>query len=208
MTAGAGLSGGGTSGTIALANTGLLSLTAGTGISSTGGQSPTLSLNTAFSDARYAQVGAANIFTAPQTVNASPAATAFSASGYYGVWGSGVNGGVYGISSNNFGVVGNSGTGTGVFGTGGAYGVAGGGGSVAGVWGSQNGSGSGILGSANTAAGTAGTFNSVNGAKILSGQNSSAEVISIGRSRMEPGTASVVPCPGGLDRGVCLREAR
>ena len=45
VTAGTGMTGGGTSGTVTLNNTGLLGLTAGTGISSTGGQTPTLSVS-------------------------------------------------------------------------------------------------------------------------------------------------------------------
>ena len=56
VTAGSGLSGGGTSGDITLNNTGLLSLAAGTGLLSTGGQSPTLTLNTSFTDGRYLQL--------------------------------------------------------------------------------------------------------------------------------------------------------
>jgi len=45
VTAGTGLSGGGTSGTVTLNNTGLLGLTAGTGIASSGGQTPTISVS-------------------------------------------------------------------------------------------------------------------------------------------------------------------
>lgn len=56
VTAGSGLSGGGTSGDITLNNTGLLSLAAGTGLFSSGGQTPTLSLNTSFTDGRYLQL--------------------------------------------------------------------------------------------------------------------------------------------------------
>ena len=56
VTAGAGLSGGGTGGDITLNNTGLLSLAAGTGLLSTGGQTPTLTLNTSFTDGRYLQL--------------------------------------------------------------------------------------------------------------------------------------------------------
>ena len=56
LTAGAGLSGGATSGNITLANTGVLSLIAGTGITSSGGNAPTISLNTAFTDGRYLQL--------------------------------------------------------------------------------------------------------------------------------------------------------
>jgi hypothetical protein len=56
VTAGSGLSGGGTSGDITLNNTGILSLATGTGLLSTGGQSPTLTLNTSFTDGRYLQL--------------------------------------------------------------------------------------------------------------------------------------------------------
>jgi YVTN family beta-propeller protein len=53
ITAGAGLFGGGTSGNVTLTNSGVLSVLGGSGISSSGGQSPTLSLNTGFTDSRY-----------------------------------------------------------------------------------------------------------------------------------------------------------
>jgi hypothetical protein len=56
VTAGTGLSGGGTSGNVTLANTGILSLTAGPGLISTGGQTPALNLDTTFTDARYLQL--------------------------------------------------------------------------------------------------------------------------------------------------------
>jgi YVTN family beta-propeller protein len=56
VTAGAGLSGGGTGGSITLANTGVLAVAGGTGITSTGGSSPAVSLNTAFTDGRYLQL--------------------------------------------------------------------------------------------------------------------------------------------------------
>src|SRR5579863_4874192 len=56
ITAGSGLSGGGTNGDITLNNTVLLSLAAGTGLLSSGGQSPTLTLNTSFTDGRYLQL--------------------------------------------------------------------------------------------------------------------------------------------------------
>ena len=56
VTAGTGLSGGGTSGDVILNSTGVLSLSAGNGLITTGGQSPTLSLNTAVTDARYLQL--------------------------------------------------------------------------------------------------------------------------------------------------------
>jgi trimeric autotransporter adhesin len=95
VTAGSGLSGGGTSGSVTLtnsgvlglaagsgisvgsgqtptvANTGVLSLTAGTGISSTGGQSPTLTINPSV----VPELGTANTFTGNQTVNGSVTAS-------------------------------------------------------------------------------------------------------------------------------------
>ncbi len=74
ITPGTGLSGGGTSGAVTLANTGLLSLTAGNGITSTGGQTPTIALNTAVTDARYLQLTGG-------TLTGSLAATTFSGNG-------------------------------------------------------------------------------------------------------------------------------
>jgi YVTN family beta-propeller protein len=56
VTAGLGLNGGGTGGNVTLANTGVLAVTGGTGITSTGGNSPAVSLNTAFTDGRYLQL--------------------------------------------------------------------------------------------------------------------------------------------------------
>ena len=56
ITAGAGLSGGGTSGNVTLSNTGLAGLTAGSGILSTGGTNPTVSLNTAYISGIYLPV--------------------------------------------------------------------------------------------------------------------------------------------------------
>jgi hypothetical protein len=56
VTAGSGLSGGGTSGNITLTNTGLLGLSAGTGILSSGGASPSVSLNSAYTNSLYLQL--------------------------------------------------------------------------------------------------------------------------------------------------------
>jgi hypothetical protein len=53
VTAGTGLAGGGTAGDVTLANTGILSITTGSGITSTGGQTPTLSLDPTATDGRY-----------------------------------------------------------------------------------------------------------------------------------------------------------
>jgi len=91
VTAGTGLSGGGNSGTVTLNNTGLLGLTAGTGIASTGGQTPTVSINTSV----VPQLNAANTFTGNQTVSGNLSATgAVTGSGFqigsnlfdYGSW--------------------------------------------------------------------------------------------------------------------------
>lgn len=56
VTAGTGLSGGGTTGTVTLTNGGILSLTAGTGVNVTSGQNPTVGLNTTYTDGRYLQL--------------------------------------------------------------------------------------------------------------------------------------------------------
>jgi len=95
VTAGTGLSGGGSSGNVTLnntgvlgitagsgisvgsgqtptvTNTGVLAVTAGTGISSSGGQSPTLSINTSV----VPELSANNTFTGNQTVNGNLSAT-------------------------------------------------------------------------------------------------------------------------------------
>ena len=56
VSAGIGLSGGGNSGNVTLTNSGVLSVAGGNGITSSGGQSPILSLNTNFTDSRYLQL--------------------------------------------------------------------------------------------------------------------------------------------------------
>src|SRR5580700_909067 len=56
VTAGAGLSGGGAGGSVTLTNTGVLSVAGGTGIKSSGGNAPAISLNTSFTDGRYLQL--------------------------------------------------------------------------------------------------------------------------------------------------------
>ena len=56
VTAGAGLSGGGSAGNVTLANTGVLAVSGGTGITSSGGNAPTVSLNTGYTDGRYLQL--------------------------------------------------------------------------------------------------------------------------------------------------------
>ncbi|MGA2739277.1 MAG: hypothetical protein ABSG65_17790 [Bryobacteraceae bacterium] len=56
VTAGPGLSGGGTGGSITLANTGVLAVAGGTGITSSGGSAPTINLNTGYTDGRYLQL--------------------------------------------------------------------------------------------------------------------------------------------------------
>jgi len=56
VTAGTGLTGGGTGGNITLANTGVLAVAGGTGVTSSGGNSPSVSLNTGYTDGRYLQL--------------------------------------------------------------------------------------------------------------------------------------------------------
>lgn len=64
VTPGAGLTGGGTSGNVTLANTGVLSVTAGTGISVSSGQNPTI----AITPTTVPQLNAANTFAGNQTI--------------------------------------------------------------------------------------------------------------------------------------------
>jgi hypothetical protein len=64
VTAGSGLSGGGSSGAVTLTNSGILALTGGTGISIGSGQSPTIGVN----QAQVPLLTATNNFTANQTV--------------------------------------------------------------------------------------------------------------------------------------------
>lgn len=69
VTAGLGLSGGGTGGSITLANTGVLAVAGGTGIESSGGSAPTVSLNTGYTDGRYLQLAGGTLsgtLSAPQ----------------------------------------------------------------------------------------------------------------------------------------------
>ncbi len=56
VTVGAGLSGSGTSGNLTLSNTGVLAVSAGLGITSSGGTTPAIGLNTGFTDGRYLQL--------------------------------------------------------------------------------------------------------------------------------------------------------
>jgi hypothetical protein len=104
VTAGTGLSGGGTSGTVTLNNTGLLGLTAGTGIASSGGQTPTLGVDST----QVPFLTTANNFSSTQAVNSD------TGTGFQGESGSGY--GVYGSSNSNYGVVGLTDSGNGVYG--------------------------------------------------------------------------------------------
>ena len=72
VTAGTGLSGGGTSGNVTLNNSGILSVTGGTGISVGSGQNPTIAINTSV----VPELNAANTFSASQTVKGNLVATA------------------------------------------------------------------------------------------------------------------------------------
>jgi len=97
VTAGTGLSGGGTSGAVTLSNTGLLGIVAGTGISSSSGQTPTIGINTS----AVPQLAAANTFTGNQTVNGNVSATgllsgtAFNIGSNLFAWGSNANGNAF-----------------------------------------------------------------------------------------------------------------
>ncbi len=62
---GSGLAGGGTSGALTLTNTGVLSVTAGTGVSVSSGQSPTISINTLL----VPELSSSNTFSATQRIN-------------------------------------------------------------------------------------------------------------------------------------------
>jgi YVTN family beta-propeller protein len=75
VTAGAGLSGGGTSGAVTLTNTGVLAVSGGTGITSSGGNSPTVSLNTGYTDGRYLQL-AGGTLSGPLSLPANGLSTA------------------------------------------------------------------------------------------------------------------------------------
>jgi hypothetical protein len=189
-------------------NTGVLFITAGAGITSTGGQTPTLSLNTGFTDGRYAQLATNNTFAGSQTMpsltvtGAMTSGSVNSAIGNFsgnfngtllnaqngstagnsnGISGSGVIG-VTGIGS-NWGVSGYSGSNVGVEGNGrnvGVYGFSSSG--VSGVFGSST-TAVGVYGnSAGTAGATtvaAGVFNNTAGGNILLGQNNSVNKFSV-----------------------------
>jgi YVTN family beta-propeller protein len=69
VTAGLGLSGGGTGGSVTLTNTGVLAVAGGTGITSSGGSAPAISLNTGYTDGRYLQLAGGTLggaLSAPQ----------------------------------------------------------------------------------------------------------------------------------------------
>ncbi|HEY6339773.1 MAG TPA: DNRLRE domain-containing protein [Candidatus Sulfotelmatobacter sp.] len=133
---GTGMSGGGTNGTVTLTNTGVLSVTAGSGIALGGtGQNPVLGINPAV----VPGLSASNTFTANQTINGNLTATG-TISGQFGIYSANANGyalaavnggsgvAVVGSStsaSNGVGVEGTSTAGTGLYGIGGLRGVEG-----------------------------------------------------------------------------------
>ncbi len=67
VTAGAGLAGGGTAGNVTLSNTGTLGVGVGTGLTSTGGQTPTLAIDTSV----VPRLATTNTFAADQSLNAA-----------------------------------------------------------------------------------------------------------------------------------------
>jgi hypothetical protein len=164
VTAGTGLSGGGASGTVTLNNTGLLGLTAGAGIASSGGQTPTLSVSGVPLLIANNTFTGNNLFTPTAAVDAIDAYTSgpgksalvgieYATSGAsYGVWASTFDPTGAGVSGINYGT---SGTATGVYGSGvgnGVYGLSTSGSGVdgsstsgSGVWGSST-SGNGVVG--------------------------------------------------------------
>jgi YVTN family beta-propeller protein len=75
VTAGVGLSGGGSAGSVTLTNTGVLAVAGGTGITSSGGSAPTVSLNTGYTDGRYLQL-AGGALSGPLNLPANGLATA------------------------------------------------------------------------------------------------------------------------------------
>jgi trimeric autotransporter adhesin len=89
VTAGTGLSGGGASGSVTLNNTGILSLTQGTGMSITGGQTPTIGINPSV----VPQLAANNTFTGTQTINNITAITGTNANGVLQVTNTATSGG-------------------------------------------------------------------------------------------------------------------
>lgn len=144
VTAGTGLSGGGTGGKVTLNNTGLLGLTAGTGIASSGGQTPTLSVSGVPVLAANNAFTGNNVFEPSTTADAldayssSPGNAAVvglqsaTSGGSYGVYaitydyeGAGVSGNNYSSATDTVaaGVAGNSANGFGVYGSGSTYGV-------------------------------------------------------------------------------------
>jgi hypothetical protein len=158
VTAGAGLSGGGASGTVTLNNTGLLGLTAGTGIQTSGGQTPTLNVaGVPLLTANNTFTGN-NLFTPTTAVDAidahtsGPGKTALvgieyaNSGGSYGVWASTFDPTGAGVSGINQGALAPPASPNGVYGSGSGYGVHGFSGGGNGVYG-LSGSGDGVYGS-------------------------------------------------------------
>lgn len=61
VTPGVGLGGGGASGNVTLANMGVLAVSPGTGMMSSGGNAPAVSLNTSYTDGRYVQLAGGSL---------------------------------------------------------------------------------------------------------------------------------------------------
>ena len=175
VNAGTGLSGGGTSGNVTLNNTGILSLTQGTGISISSGQTPTIGINTSV----VPELSSNNTFTGSNSFSSTTGngiSATTSAAGDSGVFASNSNtsagygvfasayspggdalaGFNYAASGNAIGVYGSSSssTGTGVYGAGKSYGVYGQSGSGNGVYGLST-NNTGVIGQSNATSGTA-----------------------------------------------------
>ena len=203
VTAGSGLSSGGSSGNVTLNNTGVLSVTATNGIASTGGQNPALSLNTTFTDAHYAQLSTSNNFVGNQTVTGTVTGNGNSGTGVVGSGSTGVAGASLSAGGNGvYGQGGPGGTGVfgtsyiGVFGQGGSYGVVGQGGT--GVSG-QSGSGFGVSGTSNSGVGVFGGGGSGTGDVPGTGSNYGVYGSSISGSGVYGTSSSVSGIAGAFN---------
>ncbi len=121
VTAGTGLSGGGSSGGVTLTNTGLLSLTAGSGITVGSGQTPTISISST-----VPLLSANNTFSGTQTINNVTTITGTNNGGVLQVTNTGASGGNPGVvgTTNSTGASGVKGVASATSGiTNGVYGI-------------------------------------------------------------------------------------
>jgi hypothetical protein len=187
VTAGTGLSGGGTSGTVTLANTGLLSLTAGTGITSSGGQTPTIGINTSV----VPQLNAANTFTGNQTVNGNMSATGVVTGSSYQI---GSNLFAFGSYSNGNAFLGFAGNTTlsGLSNTGIGFGA---------FYANTTGSNNAGVGAGAFVANTTGYYNAGIGASVLAGNTTGAYNAGIGAAALDFNTTGSNNTAVGFNAG-------